>query len=48
MNYTALPTNMANTSSNLKISYQELRSAFASLSDPRGGPNLQYELASQL
>ena len=39
---------MANTSSNLKISYQELRRAFASLSDPRGGPNLQYELASML
>jgi len=48
MNYTAIPSVEANTTARLKISYQELRIAFASLSDPRGGPNLQYELASML
>ena len=48
MNYTALPTTEANSSAKLKISGQDLRRAFASLSDPRVGPNLQYELASML
>jgi len=38
MNYTAIPSVEANTTARLKISYQELRIAFASLSDPRGGP----------
>jgi len=48
MNYTALPTVEANTTASIKMGCQDLRSAFASLSDPRSGPNLQYELASML
>jgi predicted transposase YbfD/YdcC len=48
MNYTAIPSVEANSTASLKISYQDLRRAFASLSDPRNGPNLQYDLASML
>jgi|GEM_PF-4040049 len=37
MNYTALPPNVVNSTASLKISYQDLRRAFARLHDPRGG-----------
>jgi predicted transposase YbfD/YdcC len=48
MNYTAIPNTPATSPQRLKTFYKDLRSAFASLKDPRKGPNLQYDLASML